>query len=154
MYLLIVLWSTTVYPPMSAVLPIPVEAGVAGGTMLLKTCPRCGKPIEASRKHCDECTKYMADRAARRDKKRDRQYQKKRDPKTQKFYKSSAWRTLSRTYLQDIDYKCEECGKLATEVHHIMPIQTKEGWAARLEWTNLQGLCTSCHNKKRYPRGG
>lgn len=154
MHLVIKFWSTTDFPPLVCGAPLPIEAGVAGGAMLLKTCPRCGKPIEVGRRHCRACAKQVADRSATRDKKREKYYNKyKRDPKTQKFYKSSAWKRLSRTYLQDIDYKCEECGALATEVHHKKPIQTPEGWIERFEWENLQGLCTKCHNKKRNGRG-
>jgi predicted HNH restriction endonuclease len=38
------------------------------------------------------------------------------------------------------------CQILAVEVHHIKPIQIQEGWDLRLDWENLEAVCTSCHN--------
>jgi 5-methylcytosine-specific restriction endonuclease McrA len=40
---------------------------------------------------------------------------------------------------------CAECGRLATEVHHMRPIA--DG-GARLEQANLQPLCHACHNRE------
>lgn len=49
-------------------------------------------------------------------------------------------------------YRCEAkldgCQGIAAEVHHIKPIQTAEGWKLRLDWSNIEALCTSCHNKR------
>ena len=30
--------------------------------------------------------------------------------------------------MMDEEYRCKRCRRLATEVHHIKPIQAKEGW--------------------------
>lgn len=51
-------------------------------------------------------------------------------------------------YTQDKGYRCEECGAIASEVHHIVPIQTDEGWERRLDYNNLECVCVYCHNKK------
>jgi 5-methylcytosine-specific restriction protein A len=79
-------------------------------------------------------------------------YNRRRDPKYLAFYRSKEWRLLSRTYLQRAGYKCqaklEGCTGLAVEVHHKDPIQTAKGWGARLDWENLEAVCTSCHNKR------
>ncbi|MBQ9991935.1 MAG: HNH endonuclease [Firmicutes bacterium] len=34
---------------------------------------------------------------------------------------------------------------MAVEVHHTKPIQTEESWDKRLDWDNLEAVCTSCH---------
>lgn len=58
---------------------------------------------------------------------------------------------MSRVYLQRAGYKCEahltsDCQRLAVEVHHKDPIQTPTGWNRRLDWSNLEAVCTVCHN--------
>ena len=83
-------------------------------------------------------------------KKKQARYNRQRDPKYIAFYRSKAWRVQSRAKLQSVNYKCEAklagCQGLAVEVHHIKHIQTPEGWDLRLEWSNLEAVCTSCHN--------
>ena len=83
-------------------------------------------------------------------------YNKNRDPKYLKFYNSNDWKILSRKKIQDSKYRCEICGAIASEVHHIIPIQTDEGWKRRLDYTNLKCLCLDCHNKqhKRFQKRG
>ena len=77
-------------------------------------------------------------------------YNSRRDPKYLTFYRSSDWRKQSRAKLESVQYICEArlggCQHYACEVHHIKPIQTKEGWDKRLEWENLEAVCTACHN--------
>ena len=130
--------------------------------MLLKSCARCGKLIPYGLSYCSECRPIVeAEREARRlESKResDRRYNKTRDPKYVRFYNSVEWRTLSAKYTQDKGYRCERCGKFATQVHHKQAIQTPQGWDRRLDYNNLELLCTQCHNdrhnrfkkKKRY----
>ena len=48
----------------------------------------------------------------------------------------------------DEQYRCERCPKLATEVHHIKPIQTTEGWCLILDYNNLLAVCVDCLNKE------
>lgn len=121
--------------------------------MLLKSCNRCGHlyPYNGGG-YCSTCKPFvLAEREARRaEAKRegDRRYNKTRDPKYTRFYNSIEWRTLSAKYTQDKAYRCELCGSMATQVHHRKAIQTPEGWELRLDYTNLELLCTKCHNDR------
>ena len=127
---------------------------------VLKACPRCRKLIPHGLSYCEACTPIAeAERQAKRERKveylnrkRNRKYNSRRDPKYQAFYTSKPWRMTSRKKLEDVEYKCEArlegCTKLAVEVHHIKPIQTPEGWELRLEWDNLEAVCTACHNRR------
>ena len=126
--------------------------------MTLHPCPRCGRLIPVGVQYCDRCRpiaeaqaqEAMERRQAFKRAKYNREYNKRRDPKYLKFYRSKEWRLLSRTKLQACGYKgeagLEGCKRLAVEVHHVKPIKTDEGWAQRLEWSNLMGVCISCHN--------
>ena len=120
--------------------------------MLLKSCHRCGKLISYGSPYCAICTPIVeAEREARRieySKASNRRYNAKRDPKYGRFYNSIEWRTLSAKRLQDDGYKCVKCKKIASEVDHIKPIQTPEGWELRLDYDNTQSLCLDCHNAK------
>ena len=128
--------------------------------MLLKACPRCKKLIRQGLTYCETCAPLAeAERQAKRERKeefRRKQYSKKynarRDPKYLTFYRSKAWKMTSKTKLVEVRYKCEArlegCTRLAVEVHHIKPIQTEEGWNERLEWSNLEAVCTACHNRR------
>lgn len=131
--------------------------------MLLKSCGRCGNLIPYGSAYCKECLPIVeAEREARRaEAKRDsdRRYNKTRDPKYIRFYNSIEWRTLSAKYTQDKGYRCEGCNlslaqllikneDIKLEVHHKKPIQTPEGWELRLDYNNLELLCTDCHNER------
>lgn len=120
--------------------------------MLLKSCAKCGNLIPYGRTYCERCTPIEEEERAARlgvaRKNYNRGYNKRRDPKYGRFYHSREWRTLARKRIQDDGYKCLECGEFATEVDHIIPIQTPEGWDLRFDWSNLQSLCVNCHNKK------
>lgn len=132
--------------------------------MLLKACKRCGNLISYGNVYCNTCKPIVeAEREKRRlewSKESNRRYNKKRDPKYLRFYNSNDWRTLSQKRLQDDKYKCVKCGKIASEVDHIVPIQTSKGWEHRLDYDNTQSLCVTCHNikhnrfkKKKRPKG-
>lgn len=123
--------------------------------MLMKPCPRCRKMMAYGPPYCAECRPIVeAETAAVRERNAQRkaqQYNRKRDPKYATFYRSKAWRTLSRSFLQSAGYKCQahlsvECKGLAVEAHHVQPIQTPEGWERRLDWSNLEAVCGVCHN--------
>lgn len=120
--------------------------------MLLKACNRCGILISYGSAYCSTCGPIVQEeREARRREynlESNRRYNKTRDPKYGRFYNSSEWRILSRTRLQRDGYKCVKCGQIASEVDHIKPIQTPDGWELRLDYDNLQSLCLDCHNKK------
>lgn len=129
---------------------------------IMKPCPRCKRLIPYGPAYCPDCLPIMeAEReeakerkAAYRAKKYNREYNKRRDPKYLAFYRSKAWKMTSRAKLQACGYKCEarldeECkrrARPACEVHHKKPLKTPEGWEERLEWSNLIGVCTQCHN--------
>ena len=118
--------------------------------MLIKPCAKCSTMIPYGRSYCSTCEALVyAEReayAVKRKRIRDRVYNRKRDPKYLRFYASNDWKRTSRAKLEKADYKCEDCGKIAVEVHHIDPIQTESGWQRRLEWSNLKAVCTKCHN--------
>ncbi|MEH6942962.1 HNH endonuclease [Bacillus sp. JJ722] len=120
--------------------------------MILKLCRRCKKSIVYPASYCDSCHAIVKEEReqakATANKKANRKYNSKRDPKYIKFYLSTDWKILSAKYMSDHDYKCEDCGSIATEVHHIKPIQTEEGWELRLSYDNLRNQCVECHNKK------
>ena len=118
--------------------------------MLMKSCARCGCLIPYGKTYCSTCEPIVEERREElkreRAKKYTREYNATRSKKFQQFYRSKEWITLARLFMQRHQYKCEDCGRLATEVHHIKPIQTEAGWDRRLDETNLAALCTSCHN--------
>lgn len=120
--------------------------------MLLKGCNRCGTLIKYGGTYCTICKPIVeAEREARRREyslESNRRYNKTRDPKYGRFYNSGEWRTLSAKRLQDDGYKCVMCGAIASEVDHIKPIQTPEGWELRLDYDNTRSLCLGCHNKR------
>lgn len=114
--------------------------------MILKMCRKCKKPIVHPNVYCDKCLELVDKYRDELHKERESKYNKQRDPKFKKFYNSNDWRMLKEKKLQDEQYLCERCRKLATEVHHVKPIQTPEGWELRLVYSNLESLCVDCHN--------
>jgi 5-methylcytosine-specific restriction endonuclease McrA len=125
---------------------------------LVKPCPRCKRLIPHGWPYCLDCKPIAeAQRQEARErkaeylkKKYNRRYNSRRDPKYSAFYNSREWKATSRAKLQAAKYKCTAglagCAGIACEVHHIQPIQTAEGWERRLDWENLEPLCTACHN--------
>lgn len=68
------------------------------------------------------------------------------------FYQGREWKSLRAYKFTEAKGLCEEClvkGKIVAgkEIHHIIPIETEEGWERRYDITNLRCLCPSCHNK-------
>lgn len=120
--------------------------------MLLKSCGRCGDLIPYGASYCTKCRPIVeAEREARLRASRlnsNRRYNKTRDPKYTQFYNSGEWRSLSAKRLQDDDYICAKCRGIATEVDHIVAIQTPEGWERRLDYTNTRSLCHDCHDER------
>lgn len=126
--------------------------------MAVHPCPRCGAMIPVGVNYCTDCKPIAEAQAAEAIERRqaykrakyNKAYNKRRDPKYLTFYRSKAWKLTSRSKLQDVEYKCEArlngCTGLAVEVHHRVPIQTPEGWGRRLDWDNLEAVCTACHN--------
>lgn len=120
--------------------------------MLLKQCNRCGNLIPYGSAYCSKCKLIIEaereKRLAECRKENNKRYNKTRDPKYLRFYNSTDWKVLSARYMQDRGYRCEACGVIGSEVHHKKPIQTAEGWNRRLDYTNLELLCTRCHNDR------
>lgn len=118
--------------------------------MIYKLCNRCNKPIIYPNKYCQDCLKIVEANQELLKIKRDRKYNKTRDSKYKEFYNSKEWRMLKEKKLQDEQYRCEfeKCNKLATEVHHIIPIQIEAGWNRKLDYNNLMCLCVEHHNLK------
>jgi 5-methylcytosine-specific restriction enzyme A len=74
----------------------------------------------------------------------------RQDKVEQAFYKTLMWKKL-REYKRNINPLCEKCllSSKATPmdvVDHI--IEIKDDWSKRLDISNLQSLCHSCHNSK------
>lgn len=129
--------------------------------MPMRPCPRCKRLMPYGPAYCQDCAPIASAELAqireRNAQAKARKYNRNRDPKYLTFYRSKEWRAQSRAKLQAAGYKCEArlqgCQGLAVEVHHIQPIQTREGWDKRLTWGNLEAVCTSCHNG-RHPEKG
>lgn len=66
------------------------------------------------------------------------------------FYNSSAWKKTRMAYISSKFYICEECGKPAEMVHHIVPITPKNISDPKitLSFENLMALCNECHSRK------
>lgn len=76
-----------------------------------------------------------------------------RNPIYIKLINSARWKKL-RVQKLKANPICEECAKrdvstLATEVHHVTPVESVAGVAAMarlmFNWMNLQSLCHACH---------
>lgn len=114
--------------------------------MILKLCNKCKKPISCIEKYCSKCLEIVNKQQEEYKSTRNSKYNKARDPKYKQFYNSKEWKLLKEKKLLDVQYRCERCGHIAVEVHHIRPIQINEGWILRLAYDNLEALCTDCHN--------
>lgn len=106
-------------------------------------------PVGSGSTLCVECyAKKQAERTAQRDHKREYAARlDSEDPKYRRFYKSKEWEMASKQKMVDAKHKCEDCGAPGTDVHHVVPIQTPEGWRRRFDVTNLKLLCVRCHNR-------
>lgn len=122
--------------------------------MLMKRCVQCGKLFPyASSSRCPSCKALYESTLQERQAQRSAKYNRTRDKEKIRFYKSKEWKRLRDWYAQKAGYKCEDCGALGTEVHHIVPIQTSKGWMRRLDPKNLRLLCTGCHNRTHKKSG-
>ncbi|WP_371135892.1 HNH endonuclease [Reyranella sp.] len=57
----------------------------------------------------------------------------------------AAWRRCSKAYLL-VHPICTRCPDPATEVDH--KVSPRERPDLRLSWSNLRGLCKSCHSRR------
>ena len=77
---------------------------------------------------------------------------RERTQKEQGFYKSSAWRRIRVQALTRDHYLCQlrtssKCSGVATEVHHIIPLETNPELG--LELSNLVSCCWWCHEETK-----
>lgn len=76
--------------------------------------------------------------------------QYKRDDKLNGFYRSAQWQRVRELALVRDNYLCQRCLKdkkiqKAQVVHHI--VEVKVDWSKRLDLSNLESLCHTCHNR-------
>lgn len=78
-----------------------------------------------------------------------------RNPIYIKLINSARWKKLRVEKLKS-NPVCEECAAhgvstLATEVHHVKPVESVAGMAMMerlmFNWMNLQSLCHACHSE-------
>lgn len=65
------------------------------------------------------------------------------------FYRSKAWTTTRAAVLREepLCRRCASQGRVtaAVIVHHLTPL--REGWELRLDRSNLEPLCRTCHGQ-------
>lgn len=119
--------------------------------MRLKPCTRCKRliPVRTGVSLCRECeAKRLESRRQRRDYKSEYANRSQtEDKRFRQFYRSKEWHLTSRQYAVKAGHRCEECGGIGTDVHHIVPVQCDEGWKRRFDFDNLKLLCVRCHNE-------
>ena len=67
-----------------------------------------------------------------------------------KFYRSEVWRQTRLLKISNANGRCEKCGGVGEEVHHIIPINEHNinNPEITLNLNNLILLCKDCHNKE------
>ena len=72
------------------------------------------------------------------------------------FYRSAAWRRLSRVFLLSKNYICERCGQPAEIAHHRRYLTPRNinNPDISLNPDNLEALCMACHNAEHFGTGG
>lgn len=73
---------------------------------------------------------------------------KHKDYNNSSFYKTKAWRKVSKTYMTSKYYVCERCGQPATICHHKTWLNGSNinDPSIALDFNNLEALCIECHN--------
>lgn len=105
----------------------------------------CNTLVPMSERYCAEHKRNVVA------KKNDNYNKYRRNHKHQKFHNSKEWKALRKEVLEANGGLCFRCMQLdmitnADVVDHIIPL-TKD-YTKRLDITNLQPLCHSCHNRK------
>lgn len=67
-----------------------------------------------------------------------------------KFYKSKAWSQVRENALMRDKYLCQNCGRPAEVVHHIVHLTESnvDDVSVSLNLDNLRSLCADCHFKE------
>lgn len=93
-----------------------------------------------------DLTKKASSELATREKKKEMQ------EKHREYIESDLWQLRRKNFLNDKNWKCEDCGNKAQEAHHVK----YDNFAAENamdEFQDLVALCSSCHKKRHYERG-
>lgn len=74
----------------------------------------------------------------------------KKHIKLEKFYKSDRWHLARSIVIARANGLCEKCGKVGTEVHHIIRLtpDNVDDPSISINPKNLILLCKDCHNKE------
>lgn len=66
------------------------------------------------------------------------------------FYKSDTWKIARQIKITQASGKCERCGGIGQEVHHIkrLNIDNVNDVSISINPENLELLCKECHNKE------
>lgn len=74
----------------------------------------------------------------------------KKPKELHRFYKSVAWKVAREIKIRGVNGKCERCGALGKEVHHIkrLTVLNVKDSNISLNQDNLEFLCKKCHNEE------
>lgn len=67
-----------------------------------------------------------------------------------RFYRSDQWKIARAIKIAGVGGRCEKCGAVGTEVHHIIHLTPENVTEPEisLNQENLMLLCNECHNKE------
>lgn len=70
--------------------------------------------------------------------------------KDHSFYDTPAWRRCRSAFMKSKYYVCERCGGVAVLAHHkkYITAENVNDPKITLSWSNLEALCSDCHNKE------
>ncbi len=74
----------------------------------------------------------------------------KKHPSIVRFYKSDEWKLARAIKIASVGGRCEKCGAIGTEVHHIIHLTPGNinDPSITVNQDNLMLLCNECHNKE------
>lgn len=74
---------------------------------------------------------------------------KSRCPSLRNFYRGDKWNKARAIKMASANSKCEKCGAVGCEVHHIIHLtpDNVNDPEISLNQDNLMLLCNECHNK-------
>ena len=66
------------------------------------------------------------------------------------FYKSDVWKLAREIKIRNMNGRCERCGGIGVEVHHIqrLNVDNVKDASISINPENLELLCRECHNKE------
>lgn len=114
--------------------------------MALKKMCSCGKLIDYTEKHCEECTNKLDQLNKQRHK---QNKASRKDKKEQELYTSTLWVKVKeeakiKTYgIDAYEYYINNRVVSGEVVHHI--VEVKEDWSKRLDISNLIYITNSTH---------